>query len=79
MDNILLKLLNLDISIVRLGSKFQINPSTQKFMSNYDNIKSYKKYIELIDNISVVATTCLGINDLLFSLRTKDFDYMNSW
>ena len=75
-DNILLKLLNLDISIVRLGSKFKINPSTQKFMPNYDDIKSYKEYIELIDNISVVATTCLGINDLLFSLRTKDFDYV---
>lgn len=75
-DNILLKLLNLDINIVRLGSKSKINPLTQRFMPNYDDIQSYREYIERIDNISVVATTCLGTNDLLFSLRTKDFDYV---
>lgn len=75
-DNILLKLLNSDANIIRLGSKFKINPLTQKFIPNYEDIQSYMDYIERIDNISVVATTCLGINDLLFSLRTKDFDYV---
>ncbi|KAK5960308.1 bifunctional ATP-dependent DNA helicase/ssDNA endodeoxyribonuclease DNA2 PWA37_002379 [Arxiozyma heterogenica] len=75
-DNILLKLLNSDINIVRLGSKFKVNPLTQKFMPNYEDIRTYKEYIDRINNISVVATTCLGINDLLFSLRTKDFDYV---
>ncbi|KAG0655738.1 Tripartite DNA replication factor [Monosporozyma unispora] len=75
-DNILLKLLDSDINMVRLGSKMKINRQTQKYMPKYDEIKSYDEFIEMIDNLSVVATTCLGINDILFSLRTKDFDYV---
>lgn len=75
-DNILLKLLDSDINMVRLGSPSKINPRTQKFMPKYDEIKSYGEFIKMIDNLSVVATTCLGINDIMFSLRSKDFDYV---
>lgn len=75
-DNILLKLLDSGINMARLGYRSKINPHTQKFMPKYDEIKSYGKFIQMIDEFSVVATTCLGIKDIMFSLRSKDFDYV---
>lgn len=75
-DNILLKLLDSNINIVRLGSEYRINSQLHHLQPNYINIKTYDEYVQYIDQISVVATTCLGIKDLLFSMRTKDFDYV---
>lgn len=75
-DNILLKLIDTDINMIRLGSKHRINSQLQHLQPNYSNIKTYDEYIQYIDQMSVVATTCLGIKDLLFSMKTRDFDYV---
>ncbi|CCK70333.1 bifunctional ATP-dependent DNA helicase/ssDNA endodeoxyribonuclease DNA2 KNAG_0E00650 [Huiozyma naganishii CBS 8797] len=75
-DNILLKLLDTDLNIIRLGSNSKINPKTQCYLPNYENVKTFQDYKDIIDGASIVATTCLGIKDFLFSLRTKDFDYV---
>ena len=47
-----------------------------RYLPNYDSIKTYDEFLEMINNVSVVATTCLGIQDVLFTLRKKDFDYV---
>lgn len=75
-DNILLKLRDTNIKIARLGKKHKILPEVQKYQPNFEAFGTYEEYIEEINSLSVVATTCLGINDVLFSLREKDFDYV---
>lgn len=75
-DNILLKVREYGVKFLRLGSFSRmhdeikvssLNASLDKF-STYDDF--LKKYMEP----SVVATTCLGIGDIAFSIR-KSFDY----
>lgn len=75
-DNILLKLNELNINIMRLGSPHKTHAQTRQYLPNYDSIKTYDEFLEMINNVSVVATTCLGIQDVLFTLRKKDFDYV---
>ncbi|CCF58375.1 hypothetical protein KAFR_0E02220 [Kazachstania africana CBS 2517] len=75
-DNILLKLLDSNISIVRLGSRRNIHPKAQHLIPDYVSLESHKTFLKLINNMSVVATTCLGIKDILFSMRQEDFDYV---
>jgi len=75
-DNILLKLIDTDIKTIRLGSNGKIHPETRKYMVDYTLAKSYNEFLNMINETSLVATTCLGINDLLFSYKEKDFDYV---
>ncbi|CAI4039539.1 hypothetical protein SMKI_08G2070 [Saccharomyces mikatae IFO 1815] len=75
-DNILIKLKDTNIDIMRLGMKHKIHPDVLKYVPNYALVKSYNDYLTKINNTSVIATTCLGINDILFTLREKDFDYV---
>ena len=75
-DNILLKLLQTDIPTIRLGSPKKIHPDVQRYIPNYDSVQTYAQFLKIINNASLVATTCLGLKDLLFSLRERDFDYV---
>lgn len=75
-DNILLKLKATNIKVARLGSRYKIHPEVLHHQPNFETFETYEEYIEEINSISVVATTCLGIRDVLFSLREKDFDYV---
>ncbi|EJS43392.1 dna2p [Saccharomyces arboricola H-6] len=75
-DNILIKLNETSINIMRLGLKHKVHPETQKYVPNYESVENYNDYLTKINNISVVATTCLGINDILFTIHEKDFDYV---
>lgn len=75
-DNILLKLLDTEIKIIRLGSERKIHPNTRRYIPNYDSVKTYNGFLQIINETSLVATTCLGIKDLLFSLKETDFDYV---
>ncbi|QLL30280.1 hypothetical protein HG536_0A00970 [Torulaspora globosa] len=75
-DNVLLKLRATNIKIARLGRKHKILPEVQQYQPNFEAFETYEEYIEEINSLSVVATTCLGISDVLFSLREKDFDYV---
>ncbi|CAI4064053.1 hypothetical protein SKDZ_08G2110 [Saccharomyces kudriavzevii ZP591] len=75
-DNILTKLIKTTINITRLGLKHKVHPDTQKYVPNYESTKSYKDHLAKINSTSVVATTCLGINDVFFTLHERDFDYV---
>lgn len=75
-DNILLKLKCTNINITRLGMKHRIHPETQIYRPDYEAIETYNDFLNHINETSVVATTCLGINDMMFTLRKHDFDYV---
>ncbi|CCD23992.1 bifunctional ATP-dependent DNA helicase/ssDNA endodeoxyribonuclease DNA2 NDAI_0C03320 [Naumovozyma dairenensis CBS 421] len=75
-DNILLKLKDVEFDIIRLGSKRRVHPDTQRYLPKYDSLNTYEELLETINGVSVVATTCLSLRDIMFNLRSKDFDYV---
>lgn len=75
-DNILLKLIPTNFSIVRLGVQHRIHPKVLPYQPNYESVTTYDEFLEQVNGVSVVATTCLGIKDYMFTVREKDFDYV---
>jgi DNA replication ATP-dependent helicase Dna2 len=73
-DNILLKIKDDQISVLRIGAVSKIHPEVQSFA---DLAGVPKKSIEELHKSwhesKVVATTCLGINHGLFNARTFDY------
>ncbi|KAN0069760.1 DNA replication factor Dna2 domain containing protein [Elaphomyces granulatus] len=73
-DNILLKIRDDNIRILRLGATAKIHPEVQKFA---DLASVPKKTIEELqvsyEQSKVVATTCLGINHPIFNERVFDY------
>ncbi|XP_076339940.1 DNA replication helicase/nuclease 2 isoform X2 [Tachypleus tridentatus] len=74
-DNILLKLLNHNVNFIRLGHLGRIHPQVQPFCSEKltEEINSVEELRNLYLSKPVVATTCLGINHVLFKRRKFDF------
>ncbi|RDW66215.1 hypothetical protein BP6252_09850 [Coleophoma cylindrospora] len=73
-DNILLKLKEDEIRILRLGAPAKIHPEVQKFAGLAVTPKDTFEEIRSAWNDSpVVATTCLSINHPLFNERTFDY------
>ncbi|KAL2261018.1 hypothetical protein VTK26DRAFT_4798 [Humicola hyalothermophila] len=73
-DNILLKLKNDNIAVLRLGAPAKVHPEVQDFatlagqpMSSFDDIR------RAWHETPIVATTCLGINHPVFNERTFDY------
>jgi DNA replication ATP-dependent helicase Dna2 len=73
-DNILLKLKDDNIPVLRLGSVAKVHPEVQEFAllaekpkATFDEIRSSWH------DTPVVATTCLGINHAIFNERTFDY------
>ncbi|CCE78338.1 Piso0_000959 [Millerozyma farinosa CBS 7064] len=74
-DNILLKLEDYTNSILRVGSFSRVHKDIKKYIPGWNtDIKTYQDFCEVYHKPQVVATTCLGINDITFNLRTH-FDY----
>lgn len=71
-DNILLKLKDGGLNILRVGSSSKVHPEIQAYLpAKVDDYESFRAaYVEP----QVVATTCLGIDDIAFSLG-RTFDY----
>lgn len=73
-DNILLKLRDDKIPILRLGAAAKVNTEVQEFTelatkprTSFDELRS------LWHDTPIVATTCLGINHPIFNERTFDY------
>ncbi|SCU99427.1 LAFA_0G23992g1_1 [Lachancea sp. 'fantastica'] len=75
-DNILIKLKQYKVDILRLGAKHRVHRETQEFIPDLSAVKSFSELVDLAERAPVVATTCLNIYDTLFSVRRKDFDYV---
>ncbi|KAK9333963.1 DNA replication factor Dna2-domain-containing protein [Lipomyces starkeyi] len=73
-DNILLKVRNHCTNVLRLGPLSKIHPEVRKFAhlqselpDNFDDLR------EFYYGSQIVATTCLGINNLIFHKRRFDY------
>jgi DNA replication ATP-dependent helicase Dna2 len=73
-DNILLKIRNDDIGILRLGASAKIHPEVREFATLAAEPKDSLEELEKSwMEPPVVATTCLSINHPLFSRRVFDY------
>lgn len=73
-DNILLKLREDSISVLRLGTAAKVHPEVQKFVTLASMPMESSEDIRAAWHDSpVVATTCLGINHPIFNERTFDY------
>jgi DNA replication ATP-dependent helicase Dna2 len=73
-DNILLKLKDDDIPILRLGTIAKIHPDVQEFATLAATTKSsFEEIRSAWHDPPIVATTCLGINHAIFNERTFDY------
>ncbi|CZT07936.1 related to DNA helicase [Rhynchosporium agropyri] len=73
-DNILLKLKDDNIPILRLGAPAKIAPEVQEFATlAATNRTSFEEIRHAWHDTPIVATTCLGINHAIFSERTFDY------
>ena len=72
-DNILLKIRDDDIQILRLGATAKIHPEVRKFADLASVPKTTIEEIEHSYASQVVATTCLGINHAIFNERLFDY------
>lgn len=72
-DNILLKIKNDKISILRLGAIAKIHPEVQSFADLANEPKKSFEDIQKSYSAQVVATTCLGVNHAIFNARIFDY------
>ena len=73
-DNILLKLRDDDIPILRLGSIAKVSTDVQQFAALAARTKtSFEEIRSAWHDSPIVATTCLGINHAIFNERTFDY------
>ncbi|XP_063934589.1 DNA replication ATP-dependent helicase/nuclease DNA2-like [Zophobas morio] len=81
-DNILLKLIELGVDFLRVGSTDNVHPSISKFTSQslreslctrIEQLRVITRLKHLYKTKSVVASTCFGINHPLLMMRTFDY------
>ncbi|KAJ2826894.1 DNA replication endonuclease-helicase Dna2 [Coemansia sp. 'formosensis'] len=72
-DNILLKLQERNIPMIRLGNRTKVHPKIVPYMPSEVPYESVQQMDDYFRKAPVVATTCLGVNHPLFSIR--QFDY----
>ncbi|KAJ1870832.1 DNA replication endonuclease-helicase Dna2 [Coemansia sp. RSA 990] len=73
-DNVLLKLLDSGISMVRLGNRSKVHPRVARLLPpSASEATSVRELDEFFRNAQVVATTCLGTGHAVFSRRRFDF------
>ncbi|KAG8768403.1 Tripartite DNA replication factor [Ceratobasidium sp. 428] len=73
-DTILLKLLDVEFDVLRLGNVDKVHMEARKFsLSSKDPPKTLEALERLLLRPPVVATTCLSIEHPLFARRTFDY------
>lgn len=73
-DNILLKLKDDDMSILRLGAPAKVHPEVREFVTLAGQpMDTFEEIRSAWHDTPVVATTCLGTNHAIFSERTFDY------
>ncbi|KAJ1729334.1 DNA replication endonuclease-helicase Dna2, partial [Coemansia biformis] len=68
-DNILLKLLDRDIPMVRLGNRSKVHPRIVRYLPAEAGLESVQQLDEYFRRARIVATTCLGVTHPVFSAR----------
>lgn len=77
-DNILIKLLDSDIRILRTGNPNRVHQLVRKFVplcqGSCHKLETAQDFHGVYVNTPIVATTCLGISDIAFG-QGRTFDY----
>lgn len=74
MDNILLKLKDLNVNFLRLGNEDKVHKDIKPYLPLTANQYTSVSVLENIySSTLIVGTTCLGINHPIFSRRTFDY------
>ncbi|CAO3618121.1 unnamed protein product [Cunninghamella blakesleeana] len=74
LDNILGKLIDQGVDVLRLGNPDKVLPRVRSYMPNGNpELTTVARLKEYYESKSIVGITCYGINDNLF--RRKRFDY----
>ncbi|GAB1216875.1 hypothetical protein ATERTT37_006094 [Aspergillus terreus] len=73
-DNILLKIRDDNIRILRIGAATKVHPEIQQFADLAATPKQTMEELKTVyEDSQVVATTCLGVNHNIFSQRIFDY------
>ena len=72
-DNILLKIQDDGIEVLRIGAVAKVHPQVQAFAHLASEPKTTHEQLTRSYNSQVVATTCLGINHPVFNERLFDY------
>lgn len=73
-DNILLKIRDENVQILRIGATAKVHPEVQQFVDLAATPKSSIEEVQArYENSQIVATTCLGVNHSIFSRRIFDY------
>lgn len=71
-DNILLKVKEHDVGILRIGHPSKVHKDIQQYVPQ--KVQSFDEFMHIYMDPPVVGTTCLGITDNAFNFRSR-FDY----
>ncbi|KAJ1890741.1 DNA replication endonuclease-helicase Dna2, partial [Kickxella alabastrina] len=72
-DNIMLKLQDRGIQMVRLGNRNKVHPRVVQHLSSEAQLKTVRQIDDFFRLAPVVATTCLGVNHPIFTMRKFDY------
>lgn len=73
-DNILLKIRDENVRILRIGATAKVHPEVQQFVDLAATPKTSVEEVKArYEDSQIVATTCLGINHNIFSRRIFDY------
>lgn len=73
-DNILLKVKQYDIPILRLGQASRVHKDIHQYVPELREFDDYESFTKMYIDPPVVACTCLGVTDYAFNFRDQ-FDY----
>lgn len=71
-DNILLKVKEYNVGILRVGNPSKVHKDIKQFVPQ--KIDNFDQYMHMYMDPPVIGTTCLGITDPVFNIRSH-FDY----
>ncbi|CAG8481288.1 21386_t:CDS:2 [Rhizophagus irregularis] len=72
-DNVLSKLNGHSKEILRIGDKSKVHKDNWPYIIDNNKFESLDEFTEFIESRRVVATTCLGMNNPIFTKRRFDY------
>lgn len=73
-DNILIKVAEMNVAFLRLGNIDRVHPQVQQYtLAGSGAAESVSKLHEFLSKTKVIGTTCLGVGHQLLSQRTFDY------
>ncbi|KAJ2777273.1 DNA replication endonuclease-helicase Dna2 [Coemansia interrupta] len=72
-DNIMVKLQDLGIPLIRLGNRSKVHPRIVKHLPSEADLVTVSQIDRFFNSAPVVGTTCLGVSHPIFTMRKFDY------